>query len=208
MALLGRRFDDAIEALFFRLTGVRPLGGDPQALWAVGPGRHLGRAVTLADGTIVRPGDPILEVHFRRQALFPIFEQVEPARFALAVAKLLKREMPLLDAYLDRDPRLAAVKAIHAITPFHEVAPHFGFEVHPLPTRLSRWWYTTWQRGIVRRTHPLGAARLAGRNPLTSQQVWMSRARLRALWGPEGTLTRRWRLVHPAAAEPGEAPRP
>lgn len=208
MPLLGRWFDDAFEALFFRLTGVRPLGEDPQALWAVGPGRHLGLAVTLADGTIIRPGDPILEVHFRRQALFPIFEQVEPARFALAVGKLLKQEMPRLDASLDRDPRLAGVRALHAITPFHEIAPYFGFEVHPLPTRLSRWWYTTWQRGIMRRTHPLGVARFAGRFPLTSQQVWMSRARLRALWGPEGSYTRRWRLEHPAAAASGDASRP
>ncbi|MBI3909864.1 MAG: hypothetical protein HY320_02910 [Armatimonadetes bacterium] len=192
MPFPGSWFDDLFEALFYRLLRVEVLENDPEALLAMGSSKHWGRSVTLADGTVIRHGDPIAEFHFRRQALRLLDSGSNPRPLGIGLYRLLKRDLPRLAAWVARDPRFADIRALHAISPFHYGAPRIGFEVMDLPTAFSGWCFTVWQRGIMRRTHPRGAQRLTRHReePVVSKQVWMSRARLMELWGPGGTLIR------------------
>ncbi len=165
-----------IEAWFQRSLQVRTLEDDPACLLAYNLAKHVGADVRLQCGTVLRPGDAILELHFRREALAPLAQDGDPRRMGLALLKLGDRDMPRLARALRDEPELQLVKAAHALTMFHRGIARYGFEVHPIRPRHQEWWFTTWQRLLMARDHPDGSKRISEfKDRLIARHIWVSR---------------------------------
>src|SRR5206468_3153585 len=111
--------------------GIEPLSPDPDCLIAYNLFAYRGPELRLACGEVVRRGDAVLEVHFRREALARLGTS-DPARLGLGVMKLADRDIPRLARMLDGHPRFASVRALHAISLFHRGVSRYGFEALPV----------------------------------------------------------------------------
>lgn len=134
--------------------------------------RYRGPLTALRDGTIVTPGDWVVELHFDNRRLLQLWLAELPSatpslqhdssgtkRARLGVPwELLRRARDDLTELAGRVTRgeLADVKALVGITLFARAGRRLGFEVHPLPST----WYSRLQQfffvGLVAIYHPLG----------------------------------------------------
>lgn len=190
----------AVETFFRRLYRVEPVTAEPDCLLAFNRARYRGPERRLACGALLRPGDLLLELHFRREALRPLTQQGDPARIGLGLLRLADRDLPRLARRLETEPALAGVAALHAVTLFHRGIRRYGFETAPLEPRLAEWWFSAWQRRLLARDHPLGRARIAtAREALVARHVWISRAALLGRYGGGGAVA----ASAPASRGPG-----
>lgn len=184
-----------VEAFFARLYQLTILDADPDSLIAYGVYTYRGPVVHLQDGTIIRTGDRVLEVHFRREALVPRTRGCHTARLAVLLLQLADRDVPRLARRLAEDPALREVRAAHALTLFHRGIRRYGFEVHPMVdpaqpppgrwlARAAETWMTAWHRLLLARDHPQGRERVRGRGEvLVTRHVWVSRQALLRRYG-------------------------
>lgn len=164
---------------------------DPSCLFAYNLYPHQGRPVKLQCGTELLPGETVLEIHFRREALAPLIATKDPARMGLELIKLGDRDVPRLAEALESDPRLASVRALHALTLFHRGIQRYGFEIHPVEEWHLARWFTWWHRLIMARDHALGSARVAEHlDTLVTKHVWLSRDEIVRRYGSQGTHRR------------------
>jgi hypothetical protein len=96
--------------------------------------RHHGAPVCLNDGTTIRPGDPMAELHFDNEALMAM----------MASASWNPWEtMEALDADLTElglmvsSGMLGPIHALHGVTLFALPGRRLGFEVHPVRHTLT-----------------------------------------------------------------------
>lgn len=190
-----------LEACFQRLYHIEPLNDDPDCLFAFNLYRHQGTEVALQCGCVVRKGDTLLEIHFRREALLPLIQSGDAARMGLGLVRLGDRDIPRLAAALETDPRLQDVRALHALTLFHRGIGRYGFEVQPVKEPHLERWFTWWHRLLMARDHAFGAERVRSHvDALVTRNVWVSRAELIRLFGENGE---RRRGPRPGAASAG-----
>lgn len=177
-----------LEGYFARTYRTEILEGDPGSLFAFNLYAHVGPEVTLKCGTRVAAGDPVMELHFRREGLAPLAEHPDPAGLALGLLQLADREVPRLASVLEADPRFASVKAMHALTLFHRGIRRYGFEVFPVQEKHLEVWFTFWQKLLLRRDHPHGDRAVAGQGEeAVVRHVWVSRVELIRRYGSNGT---------------------
>ncbi|MCL6499926.1 MAG: hypothetical protein K6U07_07865 [Firmicutes bacterium] len=148
---------------------------------------YHGPPVTLADGTVIRDGDRIAELHLNNAGL------------AWLVREAGRRHWDVLRAvHADLDRLVGAagagalgdVKALHGITLYARVARWLGFEVRPLPR--------TWRWGLVR-FFMAGLAVIYGPEGAHAQRVSRGAG---APWPGEvwlGQESLRRRATHPGA---------
>jgi len=176
-----------LEAWFQRTCRLTVLDDDPGALLAYNLCVHRGPEVVLKDATRVIAGDPVLELHFRREALLPLIQDGDPLGMALGLLKLGDRDFPRLALAVERQADLREVKALHALTLFHRGITRYGFEVSPMRERHLEWWFTAWHRLLMARDHAQGAARVREHSEkLVTRHIWLSREELLRLYGAEG----------------------
>lgn len=133
---------ERLTTWWWRLRPVRPGG---LLLYSVQ--RWKGPTVRLRDGTTVRPGDRIVELHLHN-ALLSGSGTDSPWPHLLT----LRQDLAGLRELLARHRLVAA----HGVTLFGEAARRLGFEVRPLPP--SPWWrlvrFFLW--GLRAVYHPTG----------------------------------------------------
>lgn len=174
-----------LEDWFQRSYEMETLGGDPDSLIAFNLFTHKGPELALRCGTVVRAGDRVMEVHFRREALLPLMADGSPGGMGLGLLRLGDRDIPRLARALAEDPRLQDVRALHALTFFYRGISRYGFEVREVEQPLVRLWFTWWQRLVMGRDHPAGGAHVrANRDKLVTKHIWLSRAALIQKYAP------------------------
>jgi hypothetical protein len=168
-----------LEAWFHHRYRIHPVSDAPDCLLAYNRERYGGPEVALRCGGVVRPGDLILELHFRREALLPLFADPDPRRLGLELLRLADRDVPLLARVLQEREDLRDVRALHALTLFHRGIRRYGFEVLPVAAPLTQRWFTFWHRLLMARDHPAGRARVREHAAqLVTRHVWISREAL------------------------------
>lgn len=173
---------DPIMALVERIDrfrrGIRPIR--PGALLGLEVGRYEREPITLADGTVISPGDIIGLVHFdnarvrQLTATGSLLAGWQQGRGDLAALAAWARDEPP-----ERRPAAYFGEGLHAV-----LASRVGFEVRPRP----RTWYTSLQdwyfRGLIARWSRLGRQRLGiGHGELHASEYWLSAGRLEELHG-------------------------
>lgn len=127
---------------------------------------HKGRTIILNDGTVVRPGDRIVEVHLNNQLLTQMaaaddFNTWDGLRQA-------KRELVPLTRWILAG-ELGDVRAIHGITLFSGAFSRVGLEERALP-RTPTWGLVRFfMVGLLIVYHPEGWKRVSA---LNEAEIW------------------------------------
>ncbi|OGN96245.1 MAG: hypothetical protein A2Z77_00610 [Chloroflexi bacterium RBG_13_51_36] len=116
--------------------GVKPLGKD--SIICVEVKRHKGRPVKLEDGCEVKPGDPVIKLHFnnawiseKRGSRSESGRRVFPRGFI----SYLKEGLQLLAREV-ADGKYGSIVAVYGWTAFQTQASRLGFQVVDLPNTL------------------------------------------------------------------------
>lgn len=176
-----------VEGYFERKYRIRVLENDPQALIAYNLWSYTGSEQVLPSGERVRPGDPVMELHFRRAALLPLIQDGDPRRAGLELLRLGKRDLPRLARVVQTDPELQNVAALHALTLFHRGIDRLGFEIVPVASRLEERWFSWYHRVLMARDSHAGAERVRQhRHKLITRHIWFTREAFIRRWGCSG----------------------
>jgi hypothetical protein len=167
----------------------------PDGLFRLGIHPYHGPAVELNDGTLVRPGDLVGEVHLSsRDAMDLTIKYNSRVKVAIATRRELAQDLVSLAVLATSDPGMAEINAFYAISMLYHGARVLGFEDREFKVNLVvRWLYTLGEGLLLVLYHPAGISRLRqGRQGLTIKYIWMSRQKLLRdfLPRPDGTISR------------------
>lgn len=152
----------------------------PDALLGFELARHRGRVVVLADGTRVRPGDPIARVHLRN----PLVASLVEGDWLTAGFREARNDLRRFAAWARSQPPGKRPVAWRGTSILWPLARRAGFEVRTRRrtawARLEDWHF----RSLMARWGLRGRARLErGHNPLRSAEAWLSGAELERRYG-------------------------
>lgn len=198
---------DLWEKLFARLYHVRKIeGGEKGGILRWNPRRHRGAAQTLDDGTVVRDGDVVGEIHFDNERVLELSAATSnEAGAALAVARAMAESLGDL-AQAVEDGRIGPeVKCFWGLSVFHRGAARMGFQVEPVKGFYRREVIGRFEKLVVSVYHQEGVRRLArGRAGLVPMEIWLSRTTLLERYGGgrrEGLRHRRRAKTAPGRGE-------
>ena len=142
--------------------------------------RHHGREVTLADGTVVRPGDPVGEVHLLNGRV----RELESAAGLAAAYREARADLRALAAWSTNRPPERRPVALHAVGIMARLASREHWELRPrarTPWRRVQDWYFRW---LLVHWSSAGRERLRhGHGPLSSVDAWLSDRALQGHYG-------------------------
>jgi hypothetical protein len=168
------------EVVDRRRRHIRPIRRD--GLLGLELGRHRGRSVRLADGTIVLPGVPVGYLHLRNDRV----EALSTRGWQLAGYREARADLAALTRWWEREPMDERPVAFTATTILGPFAKREGWEVRP---RLRTWrarldaWWMSW---LLVRFSLDGRERLTRlHHRLDSAEVWLSALELAARYGRE-----------------------
>lgn len=143
--------------------------------------RYAGEPIFCEDGTVIKSGDRVGELHLDNRRLLELSLAVGADRAALKTARLARVSLRSISAALDGDPRLLDVKGVLGTTLLHRGLIHgLGFECRPLSSRALELWMTVYLRLLLSFLHPSGRVRTrASRDKLVPMQLIHSRMSLR-----------------------------
>jgi peptidoglycan/xylan/chitin deacetylase (PgdA/CDA1 family) len=150
---------------------------DPEAILALGPAIHYGPDLVLRDGTVVRHGARVGELHLDRSRMPHLHGTIARDYAGLALRRELECTLQRLARAVIEHPQYHGVEAFRGTTLFWRGATRLGFEVC---ARDLGWHYRVlgwYQRQLLARDHPLGRHRLRGRR-WEARTVWLSRQAL------------------------------
>jgi hypothetical protein len=145
--------------------------------------RRARRSLILLDGTAIFPGDRIGVLHMNNERVRSLhFNGDAPMVVGLMFRRELLDSLRVLAALTGAGRRAADVTAFCAITILHHGLPRLGFERDPRPPACPQL-IAAYQRALLATLHPSGAARLIRLANSRAERLWISRGRLRALYG-------------------------
>jgi hypothetical protein len=173
-----------INRVHATVLGVKPLGKN--GIMCVEVRRHKGRPIKLEDGCEVRPGDPVIKLHFndawineKRRSSSESGSRVFPRGFV----SYSKEALQVLAAEVT-DDKYGSIVAVYGWTAFYAHARRLGFQVIDLPNtlriRLARLHVTALLRS---QSIPWLKRCSASRKSVEVKAVWFSRAELLRIHG-------------------------
>lgn len=198
----GRAGVRLIDRVLRRQQGVFVFCTEPGCVLRASYGQAR-RGVQLDDGLVVRPGDPLLHVHFWNERLHEMTAgERSDLAWSIALANRLRYSFAELAAFCERDGACREVVAVHGEFGFMprgrrvdgaRVLARLGLELRPGEVPGLRFWrsafwaqlYSWWLQWAF---HP---SSLRGKRfrEMSRDEVWMSRARLRSLGAAAGRET-------------------
>jgi hypothetical protein len=172
------RFWPFWERLMLTLRPVHQVPGAPYNLFLTRFGRYRGQPITLPDGTTVRSGDRVLELHANNRLLARI-----PG--GLALVRQARGDLTALAAWTQRAEYPREVRAIYGFTMLSRGMPRLGFILRDRPitlrVRLERFFLL----GLMALYHGEGLKRLQQGTTFSRypQEIWMSIAELQRRYG-------------------------
>jgi hypothetical protein len=152
-------FDAAVRSLEFvlrRRSKVYEYTADKACIFRLGPG-IAEDDLTLADGTRIRPADPILGLHFWNEHLPAIPHDGPCISWGLAMHGQVLHSLKLLAAHLESDT-YRDIKALRGEASFgsrigrlqmYRVAQRYGFELLPGKPPLARRFRFFWENFLI-----------------------------------------------------------
>lgn len=106
-----------LDSLLRRCYGIREFSRDPDCLLRLAVTRSR-RDLTLADGTTIRRGEPVGDLHLWNERIPPMPPGGPDLAWGLRFQRRLKRSLEELVAYLASEPGLEALRAFRAVGSF------------------------------------------------------------------------------------------
>jgi hypothetical protein len=179
------RFWPFWEHLTRSIWHLQPIPHAPHHLLEVRFKRHTGREIDLPDGTHIGKGDPIIELHFRNQALL----EIEDKR-AWTYMRLVVQNLHALARWMQKPDFPGDPRAIYGVTLLYRATQRLGFTLRKRPKGLHADLERFFMTGLLVLYHRKGSVRLLqgttyGTYP---QEIWMSREELLRCYGDSSTL--------------------
>jgi hypothetical protein len=165
------------ERLYLWRHHVRPLGD--RGVLGVEVRRHRGMTIRLADGTEVRSGDGVVELHLANRRVAPDAgsEGWSPFR----VIQSVRGDVDIL-ARLVAAGTLGPIRSVHAVSLIAPALARLGFEVTPLEPSLGARLLHFYLVGLLAVYHPEGwRAAERARTRSWPSEAWLSTAALAKL---------------------------
>lgn len=179
---LVRRFWDWYERSWADWFRVEPVSDDGAVALSVT--RYRGPAVRLHDGTEIRNGEPVGELHLSRDRLLRLHHDLPPREVVFALRRDIERGLRALAALVAEHPRYRHLQAFHAVSLFWRETKVLGFEPRPMEPSWSRRVFEWYLRMLLARDHPLGRRRLQ-RGLRDVGIVWVSRSTILSRYGAQ-----------------------
>lgn len=163
------------ERIARRIWWTVPVPGAPYGVFAVHRTRYHGQPIALADGTVIREPDAVVELHLNGAAVACI-----TSRQVWDLLPAARADLHALAAWLQDSPSTPEIKGLFAVTVLGSGARRLGFTVRERPVtlraRLDRFFLT----GLLALYSERGIERLAsGKTPgAYPREIWMSRDEL------------------------------
>jgi hypothetical protein len=196
----------ALDVPLRRRQAVLEYSSHPSCIFRLGITRAH-RAVTLRDGTRIRPGQRVVQLHFWNERIPPLPPKGATIRWARLLQRCIAASLHELARYLSSRPDLHDVSAICGNVPcatksqirqITHIMACYGFEAMFEPERLS----------IGKRIHQFGENILISlivfaRNAKALRLDTLSRVRV-PIYLSRRTLERKFGSASPVAADAGE----
>ncbi len=170
-------------AKLFRLYQV-PGAGD--GVLRFGFRRWRGPAVRLGDGTVVRRGDWVAEVHITSPRVLARRDVASSSltRLVFVLSAQMRSALQALAGEIESGRLTVPIVALYGKTLLHRGAARLGFEVHDMPTGIGSRLLAAYERWLVSLYHPLapGAGAMGERVKI----VWLSTGALLRRFGERG----------------------
>ncbi|MBP1992725.1 DedA family protein [Paenibacillus eucommiae] len=141
--------------------------------------RHRGQSITCQDGTTVRAGDWIGELHLDNGQVLGLLRSVGSNRAALSTARMSREAIKQISAALQTTPELAKVKALIGVTLLHRGITHgLGFELHHLESKWFRDFTSVYLNFLLQTLHPEGNQRIKHNKKLKPMMLVLSKMTL------------------------------
>jgi hypothetical protein len=151
--------------------------------------RYYGRPIVLPDGTPVRRGDRVLDVHLHNPVIVRLIAE---GSGPWGVLRAVREDMRPIARWVQSEPRFASARALFASSLMSRGAPRLGFVLRDRPVTLTAWMDRLFLEGLLILYTPEGKERLEHGSTFARfpQELWMSRATLLRLYGePEASET-------------------
>jgi hypothetical protein len=174
----------------------RAIPGGPYGLLKFRFERYHGDPVTLPDGTEIRPGMLIGELHCNNLAILRLVQRHQNP-YAAA-----RKDLERLAAWMEKADPAAAIQAFHGVTMLAPAARRLGFFVRELPHGVKARFERFFMTGLLLIYTTDGMTRLGKGNTVRMypREVWLTRRQLRSKYaGDRGRDARMLRSADTAA---------
>lgn len=173
------------DSLGTRLVNSKPVGEPGRCIFRLAYRRYWWWPRTLRDGTRLRFGDPVAELHFDNALLESIVKDAKNEwQLSLRYMQIARESLPILAKAVAEDPRWQTVRVIYGLSLLTRGAERAGFTVSPVRPAWLRWLATRYMQGLMLGYHPQGQERLVhGIQKLEAKWVYMSPETLIRLFG-------------------------
>lgn len=171
------------EWVFGKLFRLYEVPGGEGAVMRFGFRRWRGPAVELQDGTVVRPGDWVGEVHINSPRVLERWAQAggSTTRLISMLSAEMRMVLQKLAAEVEAGRLAVPITALYGKTLLHRAAGRLGFEVQELAPGLGSRLLSLYERWLMTLYHPTGRRRMAKSEGI--KIVWMSRRALSSRFG-------------------------
>ncbi|HHY67393.1 MAG TPA: polysaccharide deacetylase family protein [Alicyclobacillus sp.] len=179
------RLWNGVDRLGARLMHSQPLAGPGECLFRLGRRRYWGWPITLKNGTRLRFGDPVAEIHFDNTLLESLMKDAKNEwQLSLRYMQIGRRSLPILARAVEEDPRWRGVKVLYGLSVLSRGTDRAGFIVSPLRPRWLRRLVSRYLQGVLLGHHPEGRNRLSqGLQTLQADWIYISPETLIQLYG-------------------------
>lgn len=190
----------ALDALLRQLQGIHEFSQEPDCVLRIARRRSRQTRV-LSDGTVVRVGDPIVELHFWNEHIPRMGLAGPDLTWGLRFYRRLRRSLLELARYASRAPEMGDVVAFRGESSlaaevgwerYAEVLTSLGFDFNPLPPaniwqRIASFFEHLYVWALIWAFNPVS---LRGKRLLTAGrgELWISRARLLERYAPAALM--------------------
>jgi len=175
-----------VDRLLRVIHHIRPLKADHSGIVSLDIRHYKGRTVALNDGSKVKTGDTIMELHLnnawfkRRRKL-----DIKSSQSTREILGCFEQDLRFL-AQQVVNGKFEGVVALHGSTLLHAGAKRLGFQVDELPPSLWKKGAYFYMAGLMQIYH-LRAGEAPKRREKTWElkEVWLSRAAFLTRYGPK-----------------------